>query len=87
MRRAEDRHRGLPQRGPDHRRALRRTRLGRIQPTAGDKRASAAKDFLVQLGFRDKLKTISYGKERPQCTEQDESCWQKNRRVHFSTGQ
>jgi len=54
----------------------------------GDRRASAAKDFLVQLGVpADKLTTISYGKERPQCTEQDESCWQKNRRVHFSTGQ
>jgi peptidoglycan-associated lipoprotein len=54
----------------------------------GDRRASAAKDFLVQLGVpADKLKTISYGKERPQCTEQNESCWQKNRRVHFSTGQ
>jgi len=54
----------------------------------GDRRASSAKDFLVQLGVpADKLKTISYGKERPQCTEQNESCWQKNRRVHFSTGQ
>jgi peptidoglycan-associated lipoprotein len=54
----------------------------------GDKRASAAKDFLVALGVpADKLKTISYGKEKPQCTEQEESCWQKNRRVHFSAGQ
>ena len=32
----------------------------------GDRRATAAKDFLVQLGVpADKLKTISYGKERP----------------------
>ena len=54
----------------------------------GDRRASSAKDFLVQLGVpADRLKTISYGKERPQCTEQTESCWQKNRRVHFSPGQ
>jgi peptidoglycan-associated lipoprotein len=54
----------------------------------GDRRASSAKDFLVQLGIpADKLKTISYGKERPQCTEADESCWQKNRRAHFSPGQ
>ncbi len=54
----------------------------------GDKRATAAKEFLVQLGVpADKLKTISYGKEKPQCTEQDESCWQKNRRAHFSAGQ
>jgi len=45
------------------------------------------KDFLVSLGVPgDRLKTISYGKERPQCTESTESCWQKNRRAHFSPG-
>jgi peptidoglycan-associated lipoprotein len=54
----------------------------------GDRRATAAKDFLVQLGVpADKLKTISYGKERPVCTEENEACWQKNRRAHFSPGQ
>ena len=54
----------------------------------GDRRDSSAKEFLVQLGVpTDKLKTISYGKERPQCTESSEACWQKNRRVHFSPGQ
>jgi peptidoglycan-associated lipoprotein len=54
----------------------------------GDRRASAAKEFLQGLGVpADRLKTISYGKERPQCTEQNESCWQKNRRVHFAAGQ
>ena len=54
----------------------------------GDRRATAAKDFLVQLGVPgDRLKTISYGKERPQCTESNETCWQKNRRAHFSAGQ
>src|SRR5579871_1258477 len=54
----------------------------------GDKRASAAKDFLVQLGVAgDRIKTISYGKERPQCTEANEDCWQKNRRAHLSAGQ
>lgn len=54
----------------------------------GDRRASAAKDFLVQLGVPvDRLKTISYGKERPQCTEANEACWQKNRRAHLSPGQ
>jgi peptidoglycan-associated lipoprotein len=42
----------------------------------------------VSLGVpADRLKTISYGKERPQCTEADEGCYQKNRRVHFSPGQ
>ncbi len=54
----------------------------------GDRRASSAKDFLVQLGIpADRLQTISYGKERPQCTDENESCWQRNRRVHFSAGQ
>lgn len=54
----------------------------------GDQRSSAAKEFLQGLGVpADRLKTISYGKEHPQCTEQDESCWQKNRRVHFAAGQ
>src|SRR5580704_11031194 len=54
----------------------------------GDRRASAAKNFLVQLGVAgDRVKTISYGKERPQCTEATEDCWQKNRRAHLSAGQ
>jgi peptidoglycan-associated lipoprotein len=54
----------------------------------GDRRATAAKDFLVQQGVpADRLKTISYGKERPQCTEASENCWQKNRRAHLSAGQ
>jgi len=54
----------------------------------GDRRATAAKEFLQGLGVSpDRLKTISYGKERPQCTEQNEACWQKNRRAHFVAGQ
>lgn len=54
----------------------------------GDRRASSAKDFLVQLGVpSDKLKTVSYGKERPVCTEATEDCYQRNRRAHFSAGQ
>ncbi len=54
----------------------------------GDRRAEATKDFLVNLGVpADRLKTISYGKERPVCTESNESCWQRNRRAHFSPGQ
>jgi len=54
----------------------------------GDRRAEAAKDFLVGLGVSaDRLKTISYGKERPVCTESNEACWQRNRHVHFSPGQ
>lgn len=54
----------------------------------GDRRATSAKEFLVQLGVPgDKLRTISYGKERPQCTESNEGCWQRNRRAHFAPGQ
>ena len=54
----------------------------------GDRRATSAKEFLVQLGVpADRVKTISYGKERPQCTEANEECWQKNRRAHLSAGQ
>jgi len=54
----------------------------------GDRRASSAKNFLVQLGVpADKLSTVSYGKEHPQCTEQSEACYQKNRRAHFSPAQ
>ncbi len=53
-----------------------------------DRRATAAKDFLAQLGVpADKLKTVSYGKERPQCTEASEDCYQKNRRAHFAPAQ
>ena len=51
----------------------------------GDRRANAAKEFLVQLGVpADRLGVISYGKERPQCTESEESCWQRNRRAHLT---
>ena len=54
----------------------------------GDRRASGAKQFLSQLGVSsDRLIEISYGKERPQCTESNETCWQRNRRVHFVPGE
>ncbi|MCP5111823.1 MAG: OmpA family protein, partial [bacterium] len=54
----------------------------------GDRRSTAAQEYLTQLGVSgSRLRTISYGKERPQCTESAESCWQRNRRVHFSAGQ
>jgi peptidoglycan-associated lipoprotein len=54
----------------------------------GDRRAETAKQFLVTLGIPgDQLRTVSYGKDRPVCTEHDESCWQKNRRAHISQSQ
>lgn len=50
----------------------------------GDARAESAKDFLVGVGIPGpQLSVVSYGKERPTCTEHDEACWQKNRRVHI----
>ena len=50
----------------------------------GDRRAKATKDYLVALGVSSgRIETISYGKEKPICTEATEECWQKNRRSHF----
>jgi len=47
----------------------------------GDRRANAAKQYLMTLGVAEsRLKTISYGKERPLCVESSDSCWAKNRR-------
>jgi len=54
----------------------------------GDRRATSARDFLVQLGVpTDKIRTISYGKDRPICTEADEACYQRNRRGHLAPAQ
>jgi peptidoglycan-associated lipoprotein len=50
----------------------------------GDKRASAVKEALVTAGVSaSRIKTISYGKEKPFCNESNEACWQQNRRGHF----
>jgi peptidoglycan-associated lipoprotein len=50
----------------------------------GTNRADAVKNALIQAGVSgDRIKTISYGKEKPFCTESNESCWQQNRRGHF----
>jgi peptidoglycan-associated lipoprotein len=50
----------------------------------GERRATSAKKYLVGLGIDGgRLSTISYGKERPMCTEQNEDCWAKNRRAVF----
>jgi len=50
----------------------------------GEARAEAAKNYLVQVGIpAGQLALLSYGKERPVCSDHDESCWQKNRRIHI----
>lgn len=54
----------------------------------GSSRADGVRDQLVKLGIaRDRIKTISYGKEKPFCNEPNEQCWQQNRRAHFSLDQ
>jgi peptidoglycan-associated lipoprotein len=54
----------------------------------GSSRADGVRDQLAGLGIgRERIKTISYGKEKPFCTEQNEQCWQQNRRAHFSLDQ
>jgi len=50
----------------------------------GDQRASSVKSALVALGVStNRIKTISFGKEKPFCMEDNEACWQQNRRGHF----
>jgi peptidoglycan-associated lipoprotein len=51
----------------------------------GDNRADTVRNELERLGVSaDRIRTISYGKEKPFCTEETEACWQLNRRAHFS---
>jgi peptidoglycan-associated lipoprotein len=50
----------------------------------GEKRAKAARNYLVELGVNaNRLSVVSYGKERPSCSEHAESCYQQNRRGHL----
>jgi peptidoglycan-associated lipoprotein len=50
----------------------------------GDRRAAAVKQYMVSLGIgADRISTVSYGKEKPFCSQSNESCWQQNRRGHF----
>lgn len=50
----------------------------------GDRRANAVRDYLSSLGVAgDRLRTVSYGEERPVCTTSDESCLSQNRRAHM----
>jgi len=50
----------------------------------GDRRASAAKQYLVSLGISaDRINTVSFGKEKPFCMQSTEDCYQQNRRGHF----
>ncbi|HWU56397.1 MAG TPA: peptidoglycan-associated lipoprotein Pal [Rhizomicrobium sp.] len=47
----------------------------------GARRANAVKEYLVSQGVSTaRVETVSYGKERPICTQSDEACWAQNRR-------
>ncbi len=50
----------------------------------GARRSGAARDYITSLGVTSgRIRSISYGEERPQCTASAESCWSMNRRAHF----
>ena len=49
----------------------------------GNRRAEAARKYLGDLGVGGKMETVSFGKEKPLCTESSEDCWAKNRRDEF----
>ena len=50
----------------------------------GERRAQAAKEFLVSQGIdSNRINAISFGEEKPFCFESNETCWLENRRAHF----
>jgi peptidoglycan-associated lipoprotein len=50
----------------------------------GEQRASAVREYLVSLGVAgDRMEVVTKGEESPVCTEEDESCWSRNRRGTF----
>lgn len=67
--------------------------VARLWPTIGEAQAldlvghwrgSSVASYLLSMGFPEaRLRTVSYGKERPQCTDARETCWWRNRRAHL----
>jgi len=50
----------------------------------GERRANSGKEYLTNLGVTgSRISTVSYGEERPRCTEENETCWSQNRRDDF----
>jgi peptidoglycan-associated lipoprotein len=49
----------------------------------GSRRAEAARKYLSDLGAAGKIETVSFGEEKPLCTDATEDCWAKNRRAEF----
>jgi peptidoglycan-associated lipoprotein len=51
----------------------------------GERRAKAVREYLVKAGAAaSQIDVVSYGKERPVCTEATDECWKNNRRAHFT---
>jgi peptidoglycan-associated lipoprotein len=54
----------------------------------GQRRANSAQKYLKNKGVpKDRMTTISYGEERPVCSDSSESCWWRNRRSEFQINQ
>jgi peptidoglycan-associated lipoprotein len=52
--------------------------------TLGDRRAKTTQNYLVSHGIDSRrISIISYGENRPLCSDATEECWAKNRRAHF----
>ncbi|MFN7924220.1 MAG: OmpA family protein [Bryobacteraceae bacterium] len=50
----------------------------------GDARAQKVREFLGDVGLpASRIDTVSYGEDRPECTDSTEACWQRNRRAHL----
>ncbi len=50
----------------------------------GERRAEAVRNYMVSLGVPlDRMTIVSKGEEQPFCSEENEACWQQNRRGHF----
>jgi len=50
----------------------------------GERRADAVRDYMVSLGVpTERISVVSKGEEQPFCQEENETCWQQNRRGHF----
>jgi len=57
---------------------------GEYNLALGTRRSNSVKDYLVNLGIQaDRITLVSKGKEQPFCSEENEGCWQQNRRGHF----
>lgn len=54
----------------------------------GDRRASSVKSFLISSGVpARKIETVSFGEEKPVCSEETEDCWSKNRRAYLDVSE